>query len=139
MTNYVERLRHSKIEAFAVELSSKFEMGGRIRGAQSSSDVMVNVGRHTTRIGLDHMYTRPKIGYRPALGLIQLFNRTGTCHRNPKMQSCSTTPSKQQTTHCHSYAEVMRSGMDWSRQFGCGTGNRSRGNGTGGFCGQAQG
>jgi hypothetical protein len=108
----------SKKAASTIDSNSKFDEGGVIRGAQSCSGGMVYIGRRTSRTGLEHTSTGPNIGYRPAPGLIKLFNKTWTERRNPNTHTRSTTPPKHQTPRRRSNAEIMRNGMDGSRQFG---------------------
>jgi hypothetical protein len=139
-TSNAELLLDSEEAASTTDSDSNRRKHGEIKGAQKSKDGMVYRGRRTVCTGLEHTSTRPSRCYKPAPGIITLFNKTGTGRRDPKSLTRSTTPLKQPEPHSRSYTEVVRSGMDGNGKYGNGAAsNGSRGNGIGGFHGQTQG
>jgi hypothetical protein len=111
-----------------------------ISGAQKIKVITVTKGCHTAHMGLNRRLKGPNTGYNPTQGLASLFSKTGTGSRNPKPQLRSSTPQNTQpATPRRSYADVVRSRMNDSGQYGNGAGGGLRGNGSGGFRGQSQG
>jgi hypothetical protein len=99
VTCIVRLLSHSN-EVGSKQVSNlKANSQGVFSGAWEIGVITVNKGRHTSRMGLNQMITRPNSGYHPTQGLISLFSKTGTGRRNPKPLPKLTTPQTTQLLH----------------------------------------
>jgi hypothetical protein len=90
-----------------------------------NSDSLDHTGRHGKTMGLGRLSKQPNLKYNPTPGLIALFARIGTRHRNPKPVGTTPPPSTRR-----SYVEVLRTGMaNNGAPFRAGAGQRGYPNG----------